>query len=337
MSTEPLASTVVEVPADSPDWIDTGIEVRPGQTVTLLATGTAGPAGGPAELSFLPQLFLCYRVAPGGDFDKLPAPTVTFPVDRAGRLELVANFPGAWRNRTGDLDPAWPRAAATGGYAVTVLVWSSPTAADDGLARRAVTDTSGAARTAHRRLLAPHRGPVGWSALWRTGATEIYTEHPDASGARIRCRCTRDGGLLTRPVDHALTERTRLRWQWRVLELPSTVAEDTMLNHDYLSIAVEFDNGLDLTYLWSSTLPVDTVFRCPLPWWDRHETHQVVRSGTADLGRWLAEKRPVAADYRRAIGGPLPERVVAVWLIAVAVFQGGTGECEYRAITVGED
>ena len=29
-----------------------------------------------------------------------------------------------------------------------------------------------------------------------------------------------------------------------------------MITHDYLSIAVEFDNGQDLTSLWSSALPV---------------------------------------------------------------------------------
>ncbi|MDC6711173.1 DUF3047 domain-containing protein, partial [Leclercia adecarboxylata] len=104
--------------------------------------------------------------------------------------------------------------------------------------------------------------------------------------------------------------------------------------HDYLSIAVEFENGLDLTYLWSSSLPVGTHFRCPLPSWDQRETHWVVRSGAAELGRWLDEKRPILEDYRAAIGGPDPARVVAVWLIAVSLFQRDVGDCAYAGIAL---
>jgi hypothetical protein len=52
----------------------------------------------------------------------------------------------------------------------------------------------------------------------------------------------------------------------------------------YLSIAVEFENGQDLTYYWSAALPEETAYRCPLPWWDRHETHIAMRSGSAGLG-----------------------------------------------------
>jgi hypothetical protein len=49
----------------------------------------------------------------------------------------------------------------------------------------------------------------------------------------------------------------------------------------------------------------------------------VARSGTADLGRWIDEERPVLADHRAAIGGPAPSRVVRAWLIAQTVPQAG--------------
>lgn len=38
--------------------------------------------------------------------------------------------------------------------------------------------------------------------------------------------------------------------------LPSEVREDTLTTHDYMSIAVEFDNGQDITCYWSAELPV---------------------------------------------------------------------------------
>jgi hypothetical protein len=114
-------------------------------------------------------------------------------------------------------------------------------------------------------------------------------------------------------------------------ELPVDLAEDTLPSHDYLSIAVEFDDGRDLTYYWSAALPEGTVYRCPLPTWKDKETHVVVRSGPRELGRWLAEQRDLHADYARFIGGPA-RAVVRVWLIANSLFQRGHGRCEYASI-----
>ena len=321
---------VVTVPADSAGWIDAGIDVRRGETVSLLATGTAHPAGVP-QMQFAPSLFLCYRVRPHGQVAKLPASTTTFTADADGRLEFVAQFPGAWADRNGTLDAAWPRNAAAGRYTVAVLVWAG--AADEGLALFAANDASGLGSIEFGRLASPLRLPEGWEPLWRTGATEVYREASSpALSPRILCHCCGGGGILKLPVDFSLDDSTRLDWRWRVTALPSEVAEDTMPTHDYLSIAVEFDNGLDLTYMWSAALPVGHVFKCPLPWWDQHETHQVVRSGSGDLGRWQAESQSILQDYASAIGGTPPARIVGVWLIAVAAFQSRCGECEYQDI-----
>jgi hypothetical protein len=62
------------------------------------------------------------------------------------------------------------------------------------------------------------------------------------------------------------------------------------------------------------------------------ETHVVVRSGTADLGRWVDEERHVLADHQAAIGGPAPDRVVRTWLIAVSFPPRGEGRGEFGRI-----
>lgn len=67
-------------------------------------------------------------------------------------------------------------------------------------------------------------------------------------------------------------------------QLPSQAREDRLQTHDYLSLAVEFDNEQDLAYYWSAELPPDTAFRCPIPKWQGRETHVVLRSGTVDSG-----------------------------------------------------
>ena len=108
-------------------------------------------------------------------------------------------------------------------------------------------------------------------------------------------------------------------------------AENTLPTHDYVSIAVEFDDGRDLTYYWSATLPPETHYRCPLPNWDQRETHLVVRSGSRGLGAWHREQRPLQADYARAVGDP-PGHIVAVWLIAVSLFQKRSGAADFAEI-----
>jgi hypothetical protein len=96
-------------------------------------------------------------------------------------------------------------------------------------------------------------------------------------------------------------------------------------------LAVEFDNGQDLTYLWSAALEPERSFRCPVASWRQRETHIVIRSGHEDLGRWIDEERDLWRDYQNAIGSP-PARIVGVWLIAASIFQHGQGRCEYRDI-----
>ena len=73
-------------------------------------------------------------------------------------------------------------------------------------------------------------------------------------------------------------------------------------------------------------------YRCPLEHWRHRETHVVVRRGTADLGQWVEDERPVLADHQAAIGGPAPASVVRAWLIAVSLNQGGTGRGEFGRI-----
>ena len=59
-----------------------------------------------------------------------------------------------------------------------------------------------------------------------------------------------------------------------------------------------------------------------------------MRSGSDGLGKWQSERRRVADDYARAIGGPAPQRIVAVWLIAVSLFQHGQGVADFAEIAV---
>lgn len=184
--------------------------------------------------------------------------------------------------------------------------------------------------------------PEGWAYLRELaifGPADIYHRRlamPGDPGPAVQMdvHTARNVGILTREVSVPLTAQTRLNWRWKVDLLPSRVPEMVAAKHDYLSIAVKFENGKDLTYMWSSGLPAGTGFECPLPGWTGREWHVVVRSGETDLGKWLSEERDIQADYARVIGGKMPGRIVQVWLISASIIQQQEGRASYGDIAL---
>jgi len=182
--------------------------------------------------------------------------------------------------------------------------------------------------------------PEGWAyhpALAVLGPAEIYHRQIAAPGdpgpvVQMHADTIRNAGILTRDVSVPLTPGTRLSWRWKVDQLPSKVAESEPARHDYFSIAVKFENGKDLTYMWSAAMPEGEHFMCPLTGWQNVEWHAVVRSGESDLGKWLAEERDVLADYSRVIGGMAPGRIVQVWLISASIIQQSEGHASFGDI-----
>lgn len=318
-----------EVDGRRSDWFDTGLTLAAGETVTVLAAGRLYLSK-PLDVGVGPTVGLWYRIGDGA-LAKFIGPGETITAAQAGRLSVVTKPPGEFADRHGRFEADQPRGGVSGRYVVGVVRWHGDPAL--GLAAAAEINDS-VFGPALQRLQAPVRTPPGWHYLWRLGQGEIFSLAPtaDAASPELCCHTAGDVGILQFPVDLPLTPEVRLDWSWCVTELPSRLPEHIQPTHDYLSIAVEFDNGLDLTWLWSAELPVGTVFQCPLPWWDQRETHWVVRSGHADLGRWCAESRSLLADYQRAIGGTPPQRIVGVWLIANTAFQRGVGQCRYRGI-----
>ena len=117
--------------------------------------------------------------------------------------------------------------------------------------------------------------------------------------------------------------------------LPSRLPEDLQLTDDYLSVAAEFDDGGDLTFMWSAGLPRDHIFACPLNFWCERETHWVVRTPHDGLGKWHNESRSLWDDTHNAYGAR-PARAVRLWLIANSVFQRNDGAAAIRDLRLAE-
>ena len=322
---------LLHLPGNVPPWTTSGIEVSAGDDVTWLADG-AVIASEELGLWGGPSFHLWARIRGRVPIFKGTQTTHSFRADGTGVFEL-ATYQGEWGTRDGRL--ATPvEAYQTVGGAIDAIVFRWKGAALDGLRalRDALPDDPFIAAELARHS-APLPRPAGWDQLWFLGDNEIFTPRRHGTSQGISVHTCQDAGILQKRVDCDLHPETRVSWRWLVSELPSKTAENSIPTHDYLSIAFEFENGLDLTYYWSAELPVGTVFTCPLPTWAARETHQVVRSGREGIGTWQTESRALYEDYRAALGEP-PKRIVGVWLIAVSIFKRGEGMAEFSDIAI---
>lgn len=163
--------------------------------------------------------------------------------------------------------------------------------------------------------------------------------------AAVEATAERSMTLLGRPLDIDLAATPHLCWLWRI-DAPLVSADMTRKSGDdyaarvYLTFqvapeALEIGTRAKLAlartlygdrvpdaalnYVWDNRQPVGTLR-------DNAYTDRarmiVLRSGAGDTGRWLLERRDVAADFRRAFGD-LPARLTG---LAVASDTDNTGE-----------
>jgi hypothetical protein len=320
------------LPASMPPWFDTGIDLEPGAQVTAFAAGRTYLSR-ELDMWLRPSFQLWYRVGELGEIFRGARCSHTFSAGAGGRLYLAGYFPGEWATTTGVLAvPPDVYAGIEGGISVAVVRWAADALSGlEHIVRRG--DVDGLVASEIARLKDPVAAPATWRYM-ASAPLETYADVRDAAGRpAIACYVREDAAILRKDVSLPFLPGTRLRWSWKIDVLPSAAREDELQTHDYLSIAVEFDDGQDLTFFWSAELPYEAGFRCPIPTWTARETHVVVRSGSAELGRWLDEERDLYADYERYVGKP-PARIVRVWLIAVSLFRRHEGQGEFAAIEI---
>lgn len=323
----------LDMAASRPPWLGCGLQLAEGDEVSYFIAGRAY-ANRLLDIYLDPSLQVWCKVGANGEVFRGTRCSHTFRAIEDGELRFGNYFPNDWADRQGTRkmeDSVY--ADVSGDLRILIIRWQA--GALKGLRAMRNSDTpAGLFRNELQRLEQGDTAPPGWEYLWHLGPAEIYQTHNGDTGSScIRCRTHGDVGILQKPVDLPLLETSELSWRWCIDQLPSTLREDSVPSHDYLSVAVEFDNGRDITYHWSSALPVDHGYDCPLPNWAGKEYHVVVRSGENGIGQWQDERRNLYEDYQRYMGEP-PARIVKVWLIANSIFQRREGGCDYADIAL---
>lgn len=290
----------LRVESNRPPWTDTGIDLEAGDQVSTFSTGRTSITGTP--LSFSSQFQIWFRIGEDGEIFRGTRASYSFTVDRPGRLYVGTNFPGEFATRTGGLSvPVEAYDMAEGDLSLLLVRWQTPPL--EGLMRlSAFGDVDGLIATEIDRFANQVPVPKGWDYLWFIGPAEIYKDCDEHGREHaICCHTDKNGALLIKDCELPLKPGTRISWSWLMEQLPSKVAEDTFPTHDYLSVAIEFDNGQDLSYFWSCELPLETTFRCPIPTWHDRETHVVARTGLADLGKWMRSVMSTRTTRRQSV------------------------------------
>jgi hypothetical protein len=311
-------------------WRDTGITLRAGQAATIQAEGVVN-LGLPVPAP--PSLFLWGRIGNDGEVFNVASEAHTFVADRDGELFLAVRPAGVyWTDRRGTFPhdfggvPEYPLAAKA-----EVFAWN--VAAEAALTAMAASDDARWQLTLDRFRTTPQL-PQGFAYLWYLGSSTVFEAYRDPTHIGVRATPSNDGGIIRKPVDIPLDGETLVSFDWLYEQLPAKGPETQAQYHDYLSVALEFDNGQDLTWFWSAHLEEGTEFICPLPWWDQRETHVALQSGERGLGEWHSHTRPVLEDYLSAVGGEPPRRIVGVWFINSGVFGDKPGEAIFANVQI---
>jgi hypothetical protein len=124
----------VRVPSNQKPWLDTGIDLAAGETVTTIGSGQTLLTGTP--LTFDADSQLWYRIGPNGEAFRGTRATNSFAVATPGRLYVASYFPGEWSTREGDLaTPDEAYEGVTGDLDLLIMRWQGEPL--DGLERLA--------------------------------------------------------------------------------------------------------------------------------------------------------------------------------------------------------
>ncbi len=296
-------------------WLASGLRVTAGDEVTLFADGGLTVDG----VVFEPRHLLWYRVGEDGDATNYAANHETFSAPADGEIYLTLRPSGLyWPDRRGTYPEGFSAVSPVPVDFRVRLIRFIGTAVNGLSALAAAGDSAASAALA--MIAARKPLPANFEPLWYLARSNVWRDGASDGRPGITAETDDDFGIVKKALDIPLTPSTEITFQWRYDAVPARGPETEAGFHDYVSIAVEFDNGQDLTWMRSVNLPEGSHFHCPLPWWDARETHFVLESGKTGLGEWSSHTRNVLADYKAAVQRDPPSRIVGVWFIGNSVF-----------------
>jgi hypothetical protein len=154
--------------------------------------------------------------------------------------------------------------------------------------------------------------PPGWQGQnWGSPKYDFKVEESDGRPA-LHMKSANEGSTISRDIKGKVNLKATpmLEWSWKAVALPKggnscKKATDDQAAQIFI-VWPRFPEAVRsriIGYVWDTTLPVGTVCKSEKT---GTVTYVVVRSGSADLGKWVSERRNVLEDFRK-IYGEAPE------------------------------
>ena len=161
--------------------------------------------------------------------------------------------------------------------------------------------------------------PAGWERQqWGSPAYD-FTIVEDGGRKVLHLKSKDDGSTIAKELKGKITlkETPILEWTWKVTVLPKGGDSRKKETDDQAAqIFVMWERFPKLVrsriigYVWDSTAPVGTIAKSEKT---GTVTYVVVRSGTAELSKWLTERRNLRDDFKQ-IYGEEPDHPAAISL-----------------------
>jgi hypothetical protein len=162
--------------------------------------------------------------------------------------------------------------------------------------------------------------PPGWQGQRWGSPRYDFTVAAEGSTKVLHLRSENDSSTISKEVKVDTAQYPLVTWRWKVVKLPprgdarrsETDDEAAQLYVTFPRFPKEVRSRI-IGYIWDSNAPEGSVFPSAKV---SSVNFVVVRSGSADLGKWLTETRNVVEDfkriYREAPGEPVGAVTISI-------------------------
>ena len=158
--------------------------------------------------------------------------------------------------------------------------------------------------------------PDGWKG--QNWGSPKYDLRIETQGGRkvLRAKSQDDSSTISKEAKVNVKDRPILQWSWQAVTLPKggdarKSATDDQAAQLYVTFP-RFPQAVRsriISYLWDTTAPAGAIFKSEKT---GLVTYVVVRSGPAEVGKWVTENRNVLEDYKKIYGEAPGEDVGAI-------------------------
>jgi len=150
--------------------------------------------------------------------------------------------------------------------------------------------------------------PPGWQKQRWGSPTYDFAVEENGGQKVLHLKSEGDSSTISKEIKGKVTlkETPILEWSWKVVALPKGADSRKKETDDeaaqlYLTWPrfPEAVRSRVIGYIWDTTAPVGSIYKSQKT---GTVTYIVLRSGPAELGKWLTERRNVREDFKKAYG-----------------------------------